>query len=99
MSKYLVTMARKNFLLTGRNLRADPRLKVGSDPTASVGLRGKENFSKVIIYNLSAQGDIHSVLTKESLSATYSHPTHLFWLIPEGGVIVQMHKIKKEEKD
>ncbi len=29
---------RKNFLLTGRNLGTDPRLKVGGDLTAPAGL-------------------------------------------------------------
>ncbi len=31
-------MVRKNFPLTGRNLRIDPRLKVGGDLTGPVGL-------------------------------------------------------------
>ncbi len=35
-------VARKNFLLTGRNFGTDPRLKVGRDPTAPAGLRGRE---------------------------------------------------------
>ncbi len=33
-----MTVARKNFPLTGRNVGTDPRLKVGGDLTAPVGL-------------------------------------------------------------
>ncbi len=34
MSELQARVLRKNFPLTGRNLRTDPRLKVGSDLTA-----------------------------------------------------------------
>ncbi len=36
--QHSATVARKNFLLTDGNLRTDPRLKVGRDLTAPVGL-------------------------------------------------------------
>ncbi len=37
----MATVARKNFLLTGRNL-VSSKLRVADDLTAPVGLRGKE---------------------------------------------------------
>ena len=42
MSKHLATVARKNFLLTGRNLGTDPDSEVGGHMTGPVGLREGE---------------------------------------------------------
>ena len=42
MSKHLATVARKNCLLTGRNLGTEPGSKVGGHLTRPVGLRERE---------------------------------------------------------
>ncbi len=42
MSEHEATVTRKNFLLTGKNLGTDPRLKVGGDLTGWVRLTKRE---------------------------------------------------------